>query len=95
MSAKSATATTGPSNPLHTFSANKLSSKETTDLEKAQKESDAAYAEYKKLKDTYTEAQKDGTSKEKVDEMRERMYGLEEEARAKEQLEVALLSQLP
>ncbi|RDI88414.1 hypothetical protein Vi05172_g1127 [Venturia inaequalis] len=81
MSAKSATATTGPSNPLHTFSA-----KETTDLEKAQKESDAAYAEYKKVKDTYTEAQKDGTSKEKVDEMRERMYGLEEEARAKEQV---------
>lgn len=73
-------------NPLPRRCSNKLSSKETTDLEKAQKESDAAYAEYKKVKDTYTEAQKDGTSKEKVDEMRERMYGLEEEARAKEQV---------
>lgn len=65
---------------------NKQSSKETKDLEKAQKESDEAYTEYKKMKDAYTKAQNDGTSQEKVDELKDRMFTLEEEARGKEQV---------
>lgn len=49
-----------------------------------------AYAEYKEIRDAYTKAQNDGTSKEEVDELREKMYGLEEDAREKEQVLRAL-----
>ena len=61
------------------------SRKEAQDLEKAQKESDVAYVEYKKMKDAYTKAQHDGTSEEEVIGFRGKMYDLEEEARTKEQ----------
>ncbi|TID25347.1 hypothetical protein E2P81_ATG04447 [Venturia nashicola] len=81
MSGNHTTATTGPSNPLHTFS-----SKETKYLEKAQIESDTAYAEYSKAKDAYAKAQNDGMSEGEVDELRQKMYGFEEEARAKEEV---------
>jgi predicted nucleic acid-binding Zn-ribbon protein len=59
--------------------------KETEDLEKAQSESDAAYAEYKKVKLAYAKAQDDSTSEEEVAKLRDKMYDLEEAARAKEQ----------
>lgn len=64
----------------------KLSRKETKDLEKAQKESDAAYTEYRQMKDVFTKAQDDGTSQKKLEELKNRMFTLEEEARAKEQV---------
>jgi hypothetical protein len=54
-------------------------------LENAQTESDAAYAEYKKVKLAYTKAQDDSTSEEEVAKLRDKMYDLEEAARAKEQ----------
>jgi predicted nucleic acid-binding Zn-ribbon protein len=62
-----------------------LCRKETEDLEKAQNESDATYAEYKKAKLAYTKAQDDSTSEEEVAKLRDKMYDLEEAARAKEQ----------
>jgi hypothetical protein len=46
---------------------------------------DTAYTEYKKAKDAYTKAQDDGTSEAEVITLRDKMYDLEEEARAKEQ----------
>jgi hypothetical protein len=46
---------------------------------------DTAYTEYKKAKDAYKKAQDDGTSEAEVITLRDKMYDLEEEARAKEQ----------
>ncbi|KAF2702794.1 hypothetical protein K504DRAFT_539350 [Pleomassaria siparia CBS 279.74] len=73
-------ATTGPNNPLHTFTP-----KEKEDLATAQRESDAAYAVYKSARDAYTKALDDkATSKEEVEKLKDEMWDEEEKARGKE-----------
>jgi flagellar motility protein MotE (MotC chaperone) len=61
---------------------------EKQNLSTAQKESDAAFERYKDAKDAYAEAQasEPETSEEDVTKLKERMWELEDSARAKEQV---------